>query len=737
MVPAGLAVLVSAWASSQSVGTDTNAQFYVNGTKVTAILAGATRTFTQSGSSYTNDQGTGETLTYNSSANQYTFTRRDGSALLIGRVVNSISWLPLSLTYPAGESLTWNYDASGVWRSITSSLGYQYRQVLGGGQSWSKLILFDMADETCDPIAVSCTLTNNWPTMDFVAHTVNGEPMTTWTTNSATITESLPTGRTITYALDLNGRVTSVNDGNGTWNYSWISQYGGGTLIYPPGTSTYPRAISWNVSTGLISNDTTNGSGESDYYSYTYDSLQRVSSVNHNNVVTSYTYDGRGNVTQTTRTSRTPGTPANIVTSATFDATCSSSKTCNKPNTTTDPLGNIIYYTYDPAHGGLTILKPPKPTSTASQPQITYGYTQVSARYRNGGGTIISGPPVWKNTSVSQCATDDAGTCSGTTDEVKSTIVYGPDDALSPVTMTSGNGTGTLSAQITYTWTSYGDMKTATGPLAGQVTRYYYDGSRRPIGSIGPDPDGAGTLKNRAIRTACNFEGQTTEVDKGTAAGQGDNDLASMTVLQKVVTSYNGQGLKSAESLTAGATTYAVTQYSYTPTRMLDCVAVRMNMATFSSLPASACTQTSGNPDRIAQQVHSWLGEVMQVTTGVGTAQPIVQQTNTYANFKLATQKDGENNLTTYKYDGFDRLTEMDYPSPTKGSGTSNSGDYEQLSYDANSNIVSRRLRDGSLIASTYDHLNRPTFKDLPGSEPDVTYAYDNLNRTHFGQSNR
>jgi RHS repeat-associated protein len=39
------------------------------------------------------------------------------------------------------------------------------------------------------------------------------------------------------------------------------------------------------------------------------------------------------------------------------------------------------------------------------------------------------------------------------------------------------------------------------------------------------------------------------------------------------------------------------------------------------------------------------------------------------------------------------------------------------------------RLRDGNSIGIAYDALNRPTFKDLPGSDPDVTYAFDLLGR--------
>ena len=90
---------------------------------------------------------------------------------------------------------------------------------------------------------------------------------------------------------------------------------------------------------------------------------------------------------------------------------------------------------------------------------------------------------------------------------------------------------------------------------------------------------------------------------------------------------------------------------------------------------------------------------------------------------------DGENNKTTYVYDGFDRLSQTQYPSPTKGAGTSNASDSEQLSYDAASNVTSRRPRDGQTIYYGYDALNHLNSKDLPGTEWDEGFGYDNLGR--------
>ena len=158
-----------------------------------------------------------------------------------------------------------------------------------------------------------------------------------------------------------------------------------------------------------------------------------------------------------------------------------------------------------------------------------------------------------------------------------------------------------------------------------------------------------------------------------------------------------------------------------------------MNPSIYASLPSSACTLgTAGSygNDRINQTVYDAASEPTQLKEAVGTSDAATERTLTYSNNGLVTSLlDAESNKTTYVYDGFDRLSQRQYPSSTKGAGTSNSSDYEQLAYDANSNVTSRRLRDANSIGFTFDNLNRVTFKDLPGSEPDVTTAYDNLGR--------
>jgi YD repeat-containing protein len=171
----------------------------------------------------------------------------------------------------------------------------------------------------------------------------------------------------------------------------------------------------------------------------------------------------------------------------------------------------------------------------------------------------------------------------------------------------------------------------------------------------------------------------------------------------------------------SGSTTYALTQTSYDADGRVQCVAQRMNPSAWSSLPSDACTlQTAGSDgnDRITKTTYDNAGEVTLVQTAYGvTGTQSDEVTTAYtSNGKVSCVTDAEGNKTSYVYDGFDRPYQTQYPSTTKGAGTSNSSDYEQLGYDANGNVTSRRLRDTHSISFTYDALNRPTVKSVPAS---------------------
>ena len=212
---------------------------------------------------------------------------------------------------------------------------------------------------------------------------------------------------------------------------------------------------------------------------------------------------------------------------------------------------------------------------------------------------------------------------------------------------------------------------------------------------------------------------------------QSDADWANFATLQQVASAYDAADRKTQDSAQASGTTYSVVQYGYDAAGRLQCTAQRMNPSTFASLP-SACTLASTGsfgPDRITFNTYDNADQLLKVTNGYGVSGLQRDETTyTYSNNgKVKTLADAKNNLTTYVYDGFDRLSQTQYPSPTTP-GTSNTADYEQLGYDAASNITSRRLRDGYNVTYAYDGINRLTnkyFNNAAAGDANDTYGYD------------
>jgi YD repeat-containing protein len=91
---------------------------------------------------------------------------------------------------------------------------------------------------------------------------------------------------------------------------------------------------------------------------------------------------------------------------------------------------------------------------------------------------------------------------------------------------------------------------------------------------------------------------------------------------------------------------------------------------------------------------------------------------------KLASLTDANNNITTFTYDGFNRLEKITYPDPVTGLA----GTTEEFKYDNVDNMTERKTRAGITITFGYDTLYRLTSK-TPTSGPAVTYAYDLASR--------
>lgn len=741
--------------------------------------------FRLSGGVYYATDGSGSTLTFNASTNKYTYTGRDGSVAVFNKGFTTVSASSdvatlISYTRPNGEQLTYYYRSITSYgltlyflNAVVSNRGYMLKYDYSAGSVvLTKVTGINLAVDYCDPTAVTCTgLTQSWPVRTYTENLAIAGYVTTvtrtstdalnrtvtykWATNDAPGTGGLPlhkltvTGMSpsgVQKIFDTNaadvpnpGLISTVSrPGGGTWTYQF--QLGYQNLV-SSASVTGPNGQYYSIAVGNFNTDvlrrrvtsTTKrlyqGGSYTDYTtSYTYDSYGRVSRVTRpEGGYTDYTYDARGNIIETRVVSKTPGTPADLVSTASYDTVCANPVTCNKPNYVIDARGQRTDYTYDPVHGGLlTLTAPAGPNGVRPQSRYTYG--QVTTYAKTSGGSLAPFGSIWSVTSTSVCITGSS--CAGTADEVKTTTSYAGSNNAIATSATTAAGDGSLSATTAMTYDAVGNLVTVDGPLAGtaDTMRYVYDAARQQVGGIAPDPDGAGTaLTYRATRSTFNLDGLLTLTEHGTTNGYTDTDWSNFQSLNQVANVYDALGRKSEQRVIVSGVTQGLTQYGYDNSNRLICTTVRMNPATFSAGTAACTAGTAGSagPDRITYTTYDSLSRVTKTTTGYGSGSPLDTAVITYtAGGQEATRADGKGNLTTFEYDGFNRLAKVRYPDPAIGT-VSSATDYEQYGYDPGGNIVSDRRRDGQTVTSTFDNLGRVTSTSTPA----VTYTHDNLGR--------
>jgi RHS repeat-associated protein len=596
-------------------------------------------------------------------------------------------------------------------------------------------ITFADTSQACPPQGCS-TVTYSRPASNILE--INNTQSGSWriTTNGSSLSVRKPgrTTDTLTVTRDSSYRVVSLTDDGVTKTYNW-STSGGNTVVNVGGGASGSGTV---VSAPSVGQPGTVTNAVSATVTTTYDSNNReIRTTYPEGNYTEYTRDARGNITQTVQVPKAGSGLGAITTTANFDATCSNPVKCNEPNYTIDGKGNRTDYTYDPTHGQITRIQLPAPAGGQPRPQIDYSYTALTAQ----GETI----PQYKLTQIASCAV--AATCAGTANETKVMVAYStPNLQTSSVTVASGNGA--ISATSAYTYDARDNVSSIDGPLTGadDAEYFFYDTEDRPIGAIGPDPDGTGANPRAASRATYDTAGRVIKLESGTATGTALANLNAMSVLRTIETTFDANGRKSVEKLKGSDGVVAqLVQYSYDVAGRLECTALRMNPAAFASLPSSACslgTEGSFGPDRITKLYYDAAGRPIRQESGVGTLAVGNDAATTYTlNGKVFTATDGENNTTTYEYDGLDRLAKLRLPNTSQGAGTSSSGDYEQYSYDANGNVLTRRTRAGETLTFVYDALNRLTSKVVPERSGlpathtrDIHYGYDLRGRPSYAR---
>ncbi|MFC5345979.1 hypothetical protein ACETK8_17030 [Brevundimonas staleyi] len=207
----------------------------------------------------------------------------------------------------------------------------------------------------------------------------------------------------------------------------------------------------------------------------------------------------------------------------------------------------------------------------------------------------------------------------------------------------------------------------------------------------------------------------------------------SFTPLQKRHTLYDDflRPLRISDQTAVNAT-LALRQMTYDASGRVRCAATRMNPSQFGALPASACdasTQGDFGPDRITRYGYDGANRLISTTTGIGrpVSEQIVESLTYTLSGQIETLTDGNGNLSTLEYDGFDRLSSLRYPNASGGG--SSTTDRENYSYDNNGNATGFTSRAGQTFTTTYDALNRPIALSGTTTTPAYTYTYDQLGR--------
>lgn len=323
----------------------------------------------------------------------------------------------------------------------------------------------------------------------------------------------------------------------------------------------------------------------------------------------------------------------------------------------------------------------------------------------------------------------DVSTC-GTVDEIRTEYEYWGNTFLPSVVRQVDAARGET-LETRYTYDLAGRVLAEDGPLAGTSDAKFnrYDVHGRLTWEIGPaDVTGTRLAKRYNYRSA---DDKVESVEEGTVPHEASTVLV---VHRRVDHGYDSRRNAVRDTMSAGGTTYALTQRTFDERGQLECEAVRMNPAAFAALPASACALTPAGtfgPDRITRNVRDAAGQLLQVQRAYGTS---LQQT--YAaygyspNGQRQTVRDANDNLTTFEYDGFDRLAKMRFPVAATGAGQSSVTDYEQYGYDGVGNRTSLRKRDGRTLTYSYDALDRLWVKTVRSSASGVPgysvhYGYD------------
>lgn len=727
----------------------------VSGATTYISFGGKTYQFTLSGTTYTSTEKDGSALT--KSGSSYTFTAADGtvanfSSSYVGVYpYRNVQGNVTSVTKPNGTTFSYSYASMSYCAAskpggdgdicLQHQTAYRISSITSNAQYRLSFQYANWDGVALDPNTVpSGSDWSGWG--DITSVTLVNTAVSGSTARSQAFSASYSGGNSYYNITDALNQTTVYRMGTqglagiklpGSASEDVTVGYGANdkvaTLTTPAGTTNYSYSDSGNVRTTTVTDPLghattyvfdiskqrmtamTLPSPISKTTQWAYDGSARVTRITApEGNYTSYTYDERGNAIETRLVAKPGSGLADIVTTANYDATCSSPAKCNSPNWTVDANGNRTDYSYDAATGNVLSVQQSAATTGGARPTTSYSYTSIN------GISMVTGS--------STCST--AASCAGTANETKTTIGYNANGL--PTSATTASGDNAVSATVTASYDDAGNKVVQTDAL-GNDTRYRYDANRQLLGVIAPDPDGAGGLVRQAQKNSYDAKGRIVVAAVGTVADASDAAWNNFAEVSRRTTTYDAAGRPVRQSVTAGGVPYAVIDAIYDANSRQTCTIQYMDMANVGpqAIATTPCapyqTSSANGPDRVIASNYDEAGRLAILTTGAGSAAASTEQQGYTDNGQIAWVKDGNNNQTTYSYDGQDRKWRTNFVDST----------FEQLGYDPNGNVTSLTPRGGTqAIGFAYDNLNRLTFRDRPNTvywEADQSYAYDLLGR--------
>lgn len=633
-----------------------------------------------------------------------------------------------SWTFPFGVTLTVN-GSVGRPTSVTSSLGWTLNfpvMPLYGCTAAQSISAANLNGETTTAAYLGPQ-----------AATPTGRPIASCPL-SAVYEPINATQPAIRYAYDNLGRVMSAQDAvsiqlgtRGPYQY----------FIAPGYRGEWDDPLGGQYAVETMPGGSMTAGASFDHFSRTIDELGRVTTANldgRSRLMSrtfpeqdqeQFAYNGFDQITKLTKVAKPGSGLGSITVSATYDPVW------NKLATVTDALSNVTTLSYfaSGTTGASLLQQVQRPVLNGQTPTYAYVYNAIGLPTKEVDPTGVTTTHGYD--SYGDLTSTKLGAAAvGSNPALNLTTTATPDLVSCPLgTAVStacpyGGGVGNIVAVSD-------PRATANSPSDphGEVTTLQYDVMRRRTDEQKRDLTATAVPLARS-HWIYDLNGRVLQEQRASALDGSGNATTWVTT----ITGYTPTSKTAQVTDPLGN----VVQMSYDGDDRPLCTAVRMNPAVFTSLP-DACTLSTPSslttPDRITRIAYDAASEKSSEIRAFGIVTPAYPATlqtayATYAynpNGTVQTVLDANNNLTTYVYDGFDRLHQTQFPSKTRfatGAAALAAGsdlaDVETYGYDANSNRLSLTKRDGiNQIDWCYDALNREVGKYLRTASTTVSCA--------------